>query len=314
MKKSRWMLLPLIAALAMIISASAAQAATFRQTSAGQKTMKFVWDDPCADYSSLTTTSYLLQWGKSSSNYTWSRRLSASSRSAVVTGMSPTKRYYAKLTVYYRNSSGSTGTGSFGELTCYTAPGRIGGITYDYNSSQKGLRMKMNPPSGNYNPYYQIQLRNLSGKKVFSVVAKSNPYTRNSFSYYRRVLRAKVRPFIKLNDKNFFGPWSTKAIVPQPILTGGTAKNYIRNGKMHLAWQKVIGATGYDIYVSKSSDSGYKRVKSVSGSATAVTLTSSGSGSFAVGPTYYVKIRTKAKIGKSSVNYYNSLRAYYTYS
>ena len=67
-------------------------------------------------------------------------------------------------------------------------------------------------------------------------------------------------------------------------------------GKVKLTWNKVDGADGYTVYVSKNSKSGFKPVKSLSSSKNSYTVDSLKSGEC-----YYfiVKAYTKSASGKS---------------
>ena len=71
-------------------------------------------------------------------------------------------------------------------------------------------------------------------------------------------------------------------------------------GKMKLTWKKVSGATGYQVYMSTKKSSGYKRVATIKKNKT-VTYTKK---SLKKGKTYYFKIRTYKKVGKTT--YYGS--------
>lgn len=71
-------------------------------------------------------------------------------------------------------------------------------------------------------------------------------------------------------------------------------------GKMKLTWKKVSSATGYQVYMSTKKNSGYKRVATIKKNKT-VTYTKK---SLKKGKTYYFKIRTYKKVGKTT--YYGS--------
>lgn len=81
-----------------------------------------------------------------------------------------------------------------------------------------------------------------------------------------------------------------------------TLKSVKKSGskKMKLTWKKVSGATGYQVYMSTKKKSGYKKVATIKKNKT-VSYTKK---SLKKGKTYYFKIRTYKKVGKTT--YYGS--------
>ncbi len=287
------------------------QSAYARQTGAGTKTIKVVWDDPCADYANLTTTSYIFKWGTSSSSLTHSIKLPASRRYYVIQGLQASSRYYCKVYFNYKSPT-KTYQSSFGTMAVYTTPGTVKGIKVLFGSDQKNFRFSWDKPESDHGySNYQYLLNDLSGGRITSGKTGGTYITTNI--YLRRSARLKIRGFVIINDVGHYGPWTTKNVIPQPIINTNTNVSRIRNGALTLGWAKVSGALSYDIYVSRSQDSGYTKVKTVDGSASSTVLYNSGSGSFAYNTTYYVKMVTRTKLGRSDSTYGAYFRTSQTY-
>lgn len=73
----------------------------------------------------------------------------------------------------------------------------------------------------------------------------------------------------------------------------------LSNKKLTIKWNKVPGATGYDIYVSTKKNSGYKKVKSVSAKASSCTITKFNRKKLTK-KRYYVYVETKKKVGRKT--------------
>ena len=76
---------------------------------------------------------------------------------------------------------------------------------------------------------------------------------------------------------------------------------------MKINWGKIKGASGYTVYVSTKRNSGYKKVASVKGSKSSVTVKKLKGKKFKSSKTYYVYIVAKKKAGgvtyTTGVNY-----------
>ena len=288
------------------------QAATARQTGAGTKTIKVEWDDPCASYANLTTTSYIFKWGESVDSLTHSVKLSSSTRVYVIKNVAASSKYYCKVYVNYKSPT-STYQTSYGTMAVYTTPATITGIKFSFGSDQKAFQFTWSKPATDHGySNFQFILYDLNGGKIMS--GKTHDYYYKTDLYLRRSARLKIRGFVVINGIYHYGPWTIKNVIPQPIINTSTSVSYIKDGYLRLGWAKVSGALSYDIYVSKSQNSGYSLVKTVDGSASSTTLYSSGSGSFAYNTTYYVKIVCRTKLGKSGSTYgswFRTTRTYY---
>ena len=319
-KKQRSLILIIAALFTLLLTASAVQAAGIRMTSASQKSVKVGWDTP-ASSSPVNINYFTVSWGKNSSSLSHTKRVAGTSRSLGITGLKPNNRYTVKLECNYTViASGNTYNMTLASLTVQTVPGKVSAAktVYNFGSSQNGFYLNWPAPSGDgYSINYQVAIRNLSGKTLKTFDQSSRVISSTSFTL-KQVARAYIRGYIKVNGKNCYGPWASKPIIPQPILSDNTSKSYIDgNGKLHLSWSRVSGATGYNVYVSTtSSRSGYTRVGRASGSASGVIVSSYKGSSYKTGTTYYIKVLTTSKIGNSNGKdnfYYMSVRRYIIY-
>lgn len=132
-------------------------------------------------------------------------------------------------------------------------------------------------------------------KKLATLGADSKSYTAKKLSPSKKYVFA-VRAFVKTGGKTVRSKLSTLKVSTAPLevnVTGVARPGY---GKVKLTWNKVDGADGYTVYVSKNSKSGFKPVKSLSSSKNSYTVDSLKSGEC-----YYfiVKAYTKSASGKS---------------
>lgn len=87
---------------------------------------------------------------------------------------------------------------------------------------------------------------------------------------------------------------SAKAVAPAPNTVKAVKA---KSGAATITWSKSSGASGYEIYMSTSADSGFKKIKT-SGAKSAASYTKTGLKS---GQTYYFKIRTYTGVNGKKV-------------
>ena len=68
-----------------------------------------------------------------------------------------------------------------------------------------------------------------------------------------------------------------------------------------MKWKKVTGASGYNVYVSTKSNSGFKKCKTVSKKKSSYIITKYGKKKLSKKKTYYVKVEYLTKVGKKTV-------------
>lgn len=115
--------------------------------------------------------------------------------------------------------------------------------------------------------------------------------------------RYRVRAFIKVNDKNVYGKYTSKLKTytkPKKV----TLKAKAGTKKATLTWGKVTGATGYRIYM-KTGNGNFSRIKQIAKGST-VSYVKTG---LTKGKTYYFKIRAFRTIdGKKVYGAYSKIK------
>lgn len=142
---------------------------------------------------------------------------------------------------------------------------------------------------------YQIKVYNTKNKCIGTY------YYDNNYVYIDDLkttscLYFKVRGYITLNNEKNYGTWSNKTwIVP-----GIDGTYTYTNGKMNIKWNRITGATGYDIYIKTYNSSNYKKVASVNSKTKKCTITKFKGKKISKEKNYYVAVVAKKKVGKKT--------------
>ena len=157
---------------------------------------------------------------------------------------------------------------------------------------------------------YQVTLYNSKNKKVATKTFTGSSTYATFEKLKHETYKATISATTTINGKKYNSPVTTIYCMQNP--TTKTCK--ISSSKLKLKWQKVTGATGYDIYVSTNYKSGYKKVKSVKANTTSATIAKFKKKKFSKSKRYYVIIEAKKKVGnttyKSGKGYYSSASRY----
>lgn len=145
---------------------------------------------------------------------------------------------------------------------------------------------------------YQFQLQDYKGK---SLMTKDVTYTSVSVDPFKRGVftQARCRAYITVDNKRIYGAWSPYNYNATDSKASATRSR--NRKKITLKWSKVKGASGYAIYVSTKSDSGYKKVKTLKANKTKYTITKFNKKSLKKYQKYYVQIKYLRKVGKKTV-------------
>lgn len=193
------------------------------------------------------------------------------------------------------NAVGSQSDGVYAKTT----PSKVKNIdmTYFWGSLKE---CKYEWSSVNNADGYQYEVRKTTGKKVYdkktttSTGAYFSPYPQGTF------IKARVRAYVTVNGKKVYGAWSDYTY--SGISKSATVKRSRNGKKIYLNWKKVSGASEYRIYISTSSNKGFKKVATVSSKKAAkYTITKCNKKNLKKGKTYYVQIRYVTKVGKKKV-------------
>jgi fibronectin type 3 domain-containing protein len=116
----------------------------------------------------------------------------------------------------------------------------------------------------------------------------------------------KVRAYKTVNKTKLYGAYSdAKSMFTKPAApTGFTVKLKSKTAK--ISWSKVKGAKGYEVYMSKSRNGSYTRIKNAGASTTSYNKTG-----LTKGKKYYFKMRSYTKTGTSTKVYsgYSKIKA-----
>ena len=143
---------------------------------------------------------------------------------------------------------------------------------------------------------YQIQIQDYKGKTLLNKFEsyyslRVSPFWKGKFT------KTRVRAYITIGNKKFFGPWSSYSY----NASNKKIKISSKSKKITVKWKKISGAAGYTIYISKKSGSGYKKVKTLSKKKTSITIKKYGKKKLKKGKTYYIRMKYLIKVGKKKV-------------
>lgn len=177
-----------------------------------------------------------------------------------------------------------------------TVPGKVTSVKKDYWSRSKtssALHLEWKRSDGVQG--YQVKIYNTKNKCIETYTAGSSGIYINDLSG-KTCATVKIRAYITVNGKTKYGAWSTKKnLVPE--VYGQFTK---RNGSLSISWQKITGATGYDIYVKTAYNGTYKKVASVSGKKKSYKLTKFKGKKIKFSNSYYVAVVAKQKVGSKT--------------
>lgn len=143
---------------------------------------------------------------------------------------------------------------------------------------------------------YQVWLYNDKGKCVEKQTL--NYFTRNNTSFKKmknKVYTVKARSFVTFEGKTYYSDWSQiTCLIQARVKSVNVSKN-----KLSVKWNKVSGASAYNIYVSYKPTSGYKKVATVKSNKTSYTLAKFKKKKISSAKKYYVYVETVSGKGKS---------------
>lgn len=292
----------LIMMLALVLVPGAKADAAVKQTGITANAVTVSWD------AESNVTRYVVYVGSSYSNCSQYAVLSPTQTSITISGLPAGCERYVRVTYDWKSSySGTVYTGStVGSLYAVTLPGKVTNLKQEkWWYFAKSFDAVWDEQEGVTGYEYVVKTNKgkvkAQGKKTYS---GGNSFSVNKISN-SVVYTGQVRAYTVINGQTYYGAWSDVAyFFTQPRVT----KAKVSRNKLTVKWQKVAGATGYDVYVSTKSQSGYKKVKSVSSKKSSVTLTKFNKKKFSSKKKYYVYVATKKK-AKSGT--YTSGRLYY---
>lgn len=148
---------------------------------------------------------------------------------------------------------------------------------------------------------YQFQFQNMKGK-VKKEITTASTYTNVSDFINGTFYKYRVRSYVDCGTIKKFSEWSNFRYIGVSKDVNGISRIRGKKRTLNLSWKKISGASKYVVYISKSKNGGYKKVKTLSSKKRSIKITKYGKKKLQRNTTYYVKIVTKGKSGKKTVN------------
>lgn len=215
-----------------------------------------------------------------------------------INGLSNTFSGWIDVSAGRKSSNGYVAWGS-GTVYCKakTIPGKVTGIKKDhwnaYSNKTSSLWLDYNKVTNADG--YQFKIYNTKNKLLGTYESGSTWISISDLSG-RSCATVIARSYIKIGDKKKYGAWTAKKwIVPNVY-----GKYTTTSGRIKINWEKVTGATGYDIYVKTDRNGVYKKVASVKGSKSSYVLKKFKGKKINRSKTYYVAVEAKKKVGKKT--------------
>lgn len=147
---------------------------------------------------------------------------------------------------------------------------------------------------------YKNTGKKLQSGKTTGIKCSSTKKISNTMVY-----KVKVRGTSTICGQTYTTPWSSYAYCfTQPRIKSVK----VSGNKLTVKWDKINGATSYDVYVSTKKTTGYKKVATVGKSKSSATIKKFKGKKFKSSKTYYVYVAAAKKVGKKR---YDSGRLYY---
>ena len=138
---------------------------------------------------------------------------------------------------------------------------------------------------------YEIYIKAPGGKwGSYAIVgANEQSYTAKKLSP-STAYKFAVKGIVSKDGKNVYTKYSYLNVTTKKLKVSLSNIERLSSGKVKLEWNKVSGADGYKVYVSKSPKSGFKAVKELSAAKTSYTV-----GSLKSGTCYYFTVKAFSK-------------------
>jgi len=148
-------------------------------------------------------------------------------------------------------------------------------------------------PQDTYDSYHEVVIKDAKGNTVVNKKIDTNNY--NFVTKKKQLYTAYIRQVGYQNDLNKleYGEWASFLIFGAPNIKKSAIKKVGKKKLLTATWEKTGANAGYDVYVSKHQNKGYKKVKSTSSKTNSIKLKSFKGK--AIKGTYYIYVVAKYK-------------------
>lgn len=270
------------------VGTSPAEPQNLVQTAASNNTVTMSWS-PVAGATGYEVYAYI--------NYNWTKVGSSNTTTATVNAVGNSQRFQYAVVACRTVTGGVAYSGRSDSVYMSTIPAKVSYVSitnYWHNIKEASYGWNaVNNADG-----YQFQLLNYKGKSLLNKETSSDyiyvaPFKQGIFT------KARVRAYIVVNNKKYYGAWSgysynasNKSVKPTRTKNGK---------KITVKWKKISGCAGYKVYISTKSNSGFKKVKTLSSKKTSITIKKCGKKKLKKNKTYYYRIIYLTKVGKKKV-------------
>lgn len=311
-RMTKLLLACVIAMMFFVCSGFKAHAMSVKQTGEGDTSITVGWDSPYISSGSVINGFYVgYAEYPEGGNLTTSKAnavamadqkkiaLPGNARSYTINGLKKSERYVVYVAYTYTSKYGSQYSGNTYISSAYTKVQKVTNVrqkkwwywALDVEAewdAQPGVKyeVKFMDRKGKV-------LKYLSASSATSSTSASLPNVKNNKIYKVMVRAFRTRSSYESTLGTSYGAWSDVAyLFTQPMVQ--SAK--VSGGKLRLKWNKVEGMTSYTVYVSTKEKKGYKKVGTVKGNKTSLTVKKLKKKRFKSSKKYYVYIVGNMKI------------------
>ncbi|MCR5418988.1 MAG: fibronectin type III domain-containing protein [Lachnospiraceae bacterium] len=152
---------------------------------------------------------------------------------------------------------------------------------------------------------YEYRFKNYKGKNIRKGrLTREEGYLPKTITFdglnANAVYTFKIRAYMTYEGKVYYTPWESVNVFQQ-----ATVKSVVKSGsKLTIKWNKMKGATGYDVYVSYNPRKGYKKVKSLGKGRSSLTIKKVKSKKISKKKKWYVYVISKMGDDESGRSFY----------
>lgn len=227
----------------------------------------------------------------------WTKVATSNTTSATVNGIGASNEFMYAVNAFRSVTGGVVYGRRSDSVRMKTIPAKVSYVSmtnyWQYLKSASYGWNSVNNADG-----YQFQLLNHKGKSLLTRETSSSyisvdPFKAGIFT------KARVRAYIVVNNKKYYGAWSGYSY--NAANKKITLKRSANRKKITLKWKKISGCAGYTVYISTKSNSGFKKVKTLSSKKTSISITKCGKKKLKKNKTYYIRVKYLTKVGKKKV-------------